>query len=41
MQREERAHWSSLVAAAVVAIVMVVVLASESAEADIESDHQS
>ena len=44
MRREVRVHWSTVVAviAAVAAVVTVVAVpVSETAEADIESDHQS
>lgn len=45
MRREVRAHWSTLVVAVIVAVAAVVpvvaVPVSETAEADIESDHQS
>ena len=44
MRREVRAHWSTLVAVIVVVAAVVTVVAvpvSETAEADIESDHQS
>jgi hypothetical protein len=40
-RKEERAHWTTLVAVAAVVVVVVVVLVSETAGADIESDHQS
>jgi len=45
MRREVRAHWSTLVVAVIVAVAAVVpvvaVPVSETAEADIENDHQS